>query len=41
MPNGDGPRMACGVIATATPVMPPAALAGLMALLLSIAAHAR
>ena len=41
-PNGGGgPRMACGVIATVTPVMPPAALAALIALLLAIAAHAR
>ena len=41
-PNGGGgPRMACGVIPTATPVMPPNALAALMALLLAIAAHAR
>ena len=41
-PNGGGgPRMACGIIATATPVMPPTALAALMALLLAIAAHAR
>ena len=42
LPNGGGgPRMACGVIGTATPIMPPAALAALMALLLAIAAHAR
>ena len=39
--GGGGPRMACGVIATTTPVMPPAALAALTALLLAIAAHAR
>ena len=42
LPNGGGgPRMACGVIATATPVMPAAALAALMALLFAMAAHAR
>ena len=42
LPNGGGgPRMACGIIATAMPVMPPAALAVLIALLLAIAAHAR
>ena len=41
VPNGDrGPRMACGVIGTAMPVMAPAALAGLMALLLAVPAHA-
>ena len=39
--GGGGARLACGVVATATPVMPPAALAALMALLLAIAAHAR
>lgn len=42
LPNGGGgPRMACGVVATATPVMPPAALAALTALLLTITALAR
>ena len=39
--GGGGARLACGVVATATPVMPPAALVALMALLLAIAAHAR
>ena len=39
--GGGGARLACGVVATATPVMPPAALAALMALLLAIAAQAR
>lgn len=39
--GGGGARLGCGVVATATPVMPPAALAALMALLLAIAGHAR
>ena len=39
--GGGGARLACGVVATATPVMPSAALVALMALLLAIAAHAR
>ena len=39
--GGGGARLGCGVVATATPVVPRAALAALMALLLAIAGRAR
>ena len=39
--GGGGARLGCGVVATATPVMPPAALAALLALLLAIATQFR